>query len=533
MTHPTDVDVLIVGAGPTGLSFACLLAQLGVRFRIIEKNKTITERSKALAVQARTLELFEYLELADKAVEMGHPAEGLDLVIRGKSRASFDLSSYGQGLTKYPYVLILEQNKTEKLLLDKLESLGGKVEWQRELVDLTQHPESVTAEVTAQEKIETIRAKYLVAADGARSSVRSFLQLPFEGGTYENHFLLGDLKITGPVSRKHITLCLSQYGFAGFFPMYGTDRFRAIGGLSDEISEKQKDNYEVVAEEIKRQAQLPIEISDPRWISTYKLHHRNVLHFKVQRCFFAGDAAHIHSPAGGQGMNTGIQDAFNLAWKLAFALSGRATPSILNTYHEERFPIARKLIHSTDRVFSFVTKRGFIFTWCRLFLMPPVVKFLVSRDAFRSWIFRVVSQTGINYRSTSLTYHHVSEEGRCQAGDRFIHSPVIPGSFFIAYLVGEQEIQQKVMVLLERYLGDQVKIYTLDKSADLHSVLHSFGIHKDGILIVRPDGYVGFSEDALDLKSLQHYLSRFFIAKGAPQEKRPDDKEAFPFESFI
>jgi 2-polyprenyl-6-methoxyphenol hydroxylase-like FAD-dependent oxidoreductase len=532
MTHPTDVDVLIVGAGPTGLTMACLLVQFGVTFRIIEKKITITEHSKALAVQARTLELFEQLDLTEKALAEGHPAEGLDLVAEGKLRASIDLRKYGRGMTKYPYVLILAQDKTEKILVDKLENFGKKIEWQRELVELTQHPDYVEAFVAGREKIETIRARYLVAADGARSAVRTFLHLPFEGGTYDSRFLLADIQVQGPLSRRHISLCLSKRGFAGFFPMYGVDRFRAIGLLPDDLPKAAEDNFEVIAEEIRKQSELPIEVSDPRWFSAYRLHHRCVKRFKEQRCFFAGDAAHIHSPAGGQGMNTGIQDAFNLAWKLSYVLSGKAQPKILETYHEERYPIARKLIHSTDQVFSFATNHRPFVRWYLLNLMPPILGLLSKSDFFRTKFFRLVSQIGIHYRESSLVQQGFPARGCLRAGDRF-YQPGAQDGLFQAFLVGGQEAQKHTMDVLENFFENRIRLYTLDKRPDLHTILQSFGIYKDGLILVRPDGYVCFCSEGLDINQLLKYLNRFYYEKGSQVENRPDRKEVFPFESFF
>lgn len=532
MTHPTDVDVLIVGAGPTGLTMACLLAQFGIKFRIIEKNKGLTERSKALAVQARTLELFEQLDLTEKAIEQGHPAEGLDLIVEGKPRVSIDLRKYGLGLTKYPYVLILAQDRTEKLLSDKLESFGKKVEWQRELVELVQRPEFVEAYVAGGERMETVRAKYLVAADGARSSVRTFLQLPFEGGTYENRFLLADIQVQGPISRRHVSLCLSERGFAGFFPMYGEDRFRAIGLLMDDLPKSEERTYELIVREINMQSELPLKISDPRWFSSYKLHHRCVNRFKEQRCFFAGDAAHVHSPAGGQGMNTGIQDAYNLAWKLSYVLSGKAHPKILETYHEERHPIARKLIHGTDQVFAFVTSQRPYVRWMRLHLLPSILNLMSKFDFFRSFVFKLVSQIGIQYRQSSLTQQCFSTAGALRSGDRFCQSGCQDGMFH-AFLVGGQEAQKHAMDVLEKFFESRVKCHTLDKRPELHTILQSFGIYRDGLILVRPDGYVCYCGDALDINQLLKYLNRFYFEKGSRVENRPDRKEAFPFESFI
>jgi 2-polyprenyl-6-methoxyphenol hydroxylase-like FAD-dependent oxidoreductase len=531
MTHQTDVDVLIVGAGPTGLTLACLLAKYGVKFKIIEKNKTITTRSKALAVQARTLELFEQLGIAKKAVEQGHAAEGLDLMVQGKLRATMDLRAFGAGLTKYPYVLILEQCKTEQLLLERLHASGSEVEWQKELVELQQHPNFVTATVQHLGNLETVRAKYLVAADGARSAVRTMLRLPFEGETYENHFLLADVAIRGEISRRHITLCLSQKGFAGFFPMYGTDRFRAIGILPERMWENVEKEFPAIAKKIEEQAQLPMTISDPLWISAYKLHHRSLERFKEQRCFFAGDAAHVHSPAGGQGMNTGIQDSFNLAWKLRWVLTGSAHESLLETYHEERFPIAKKLLRTTDQVFSFVTSRRAFLRFSRLYMLAPVIKIMTKGVRFRLFAFKTISQIGISYPQCKLSEQSFNSSAAHRAGDRLC-AEVLDGGFQ-AYMVGGQEVQQDFSHLLQCYFEEKIKVYTLEKNPEVQAVLQSFGIDKDGLVLVRPDGYAAYCSDGFDSKALQSYLNRFFSPMHVYRKREFEKKEHLSFENFI
>jgi len=533
MTHPTDVDVLIVGAGPTGLTLACLLAQFGVNFKIIEKNSAITEHSNAIAIQARTLELLEQLDLAEIAIGQGYTADGLNLVARGKVRASFDLHEYGNGLTKYPFVLVLEQNKTEKLLVDKLESFGKKVEWQHELIDLAQHSDSVSVSIAQGMKITDLRAKYIVAADGAHSVVRSLLRLPFDGDSFENRFLLADVQIQGPISRQRISLCLSPSGFSAFFPMPGADRFRAISIWPSAASEKQEaGDSSFIASEIRTQAQLPLSISDLRWFSVYRTHHRNVRHFKEQRCFFAGDAAHVHSPAGGQGMNTGIQDAFNLAWKIFYVFSGRAQAKLLETYHDERFPVARNLIRILDKVFLMATDKRPAFRWFKLVLAPSFLKLASHFVAFRTRAFKLISQIGVQYYECSLNHQAFLTKGVLRAGDRFYLSGCPPGKFR-AFMVGPPGTQEHAKNLLEKFFENEITFYTLDKRPDLHSILQTFGIHKDGFILIRPDGYVCYCSEGLDLNSLLNYLNRYFFEKGSYQETDRDQKEAFPFESFI
>jgi len=531
MTHQTDVDVLIIGAGPTGLTMACLLAQFGVKFRIIDKNKGITTRSKALGVQARTLELFEQLGITEKAIAMGYPAKGMDMFVQGKRKAGISLDAFGRGITKYPFMLILEQCKTEKLLLDKLNSLGGEVEWQKELVELKQQVQSVTATLTHFEHIEEVRAKYLVAADGSKSTVRTLLKVPFMGGTYENRFLLGDIAIEGPISREHITLCLSDQGFAGFFPMIGEDRYRAIGILPDELKGTEDENAARVFSEIRKQSHLDLKISDPHWISSYKIHHRSVPHFQELNCFFAGDAAHVHSPAGAQGMNTGIQDSFNLAWKLQLVLHGQAQEKLLKTYHEERYPLAQKLIRTTDQIFSFVTNPNYFIRRLRLLMLPNTFRFLITNSHVRNFIFKLLSQTGIRYRKSSLSEQNFLSEADFKAGDRSCH--VSTDGCFHAFILGEPRAQEQITIMLEKYFEGKIRVYTLNKSMDITAILQDFGITRDGLVLVRPDGYAAYCAEGLDGIALKKYLDRYFLSKDIQLQKDFEEKEGFPFESFI
>jgi 2-polyprenyl-6-methoxyphenol hydroxylase-like FAD-dependent oxidoreductase len=500
MTQPTDIDVLIVGAGPTGLTLACLLAKYGVSFRIVDRNKTTTDRSKALGIQARTLELYEQLGITAKALEQGHPATGLDLIVRGKRRAHVPLQAYGRGLTKYPYVLILEQSKTEHLLIEKLQALGHKVDWQHELIEVQAHPECVTVGLGHFERAVTLRAKYVVGADGAGSCLRHLLKIPFMGGTYENRFMLADVAMESSLSTEHVSLCLSAKGFAGFFPMVGTDRYRAIGTLSDRTPAVADAQFEVIAPQIQEQAAVPMHLSRPEWISTYKLHHRHAARFRVGRCFLAGDAAHVHSPAGAQGMNTGIQDAFNLAWKLNLVLNGTASENLLNTYQEERLPFAKTLVHTTDRVFGFVTNRHPLLHWLRLYVAPVLISWLTKLPVAQKFVFTMVSQIRIHYRKSSLSRH---------GGQRFQEYDFSDGGFH-AFMMGSPEDQASAAALLRRHLGSQVKIHTLATYGDLHRLFLRYQVPQDGLILVRPDQYVAYISREIDLPDLANYLKRYF-----------------------
>jgi 2-polyprenyl-6-methoxyphenol hydroxylase-like FAD-dependent oxidoreductase len=319
-----NTEVIIVGAGPTGLSLACQLIRYGIDFVVVEKNETVTPFSKAIGVQARTLEIYDQLGLAQRAVQQGTIASRVRLIEGGEIRGEMHLANFGKDLSQFPFMLMLEQSKNEELLYAFVRSHNQDVFWKTELESFSQDESGVTAEVkTASGESQTIRGKYLVGCDGAKSVVRHELGLTFEGSTFERLFYVADARVDWEFPHDALHVCLAREVFVAFFPMPGEDRYRIVGTFPE--SKNQEDgevDYEEIEQEIKEQAKLALEISDVRWFSLYKVHSRRVNKFSEGKCFVAGDAAHIHSPAGAQGMNTGIQDAYNLAWKLAFVING-------------------------------------------------------------------------------------------------------------------------------------------------------------------------------------------------------------------
>lgn len=517
MTQSTDIDVLIVGAGPTGLTMACLLAQYGIQFRIVEKRPGTTDKSKALGVQARTLELFEQLEIADLAVAQGEPAKAVNFFMNGRRKIRLDINNLGDGLTRYPYMLVLEQSKTEKLLDDRLRELHGQVEWQTELIDLQQGKNCVKLSLCHFGKVETVKARYVVAADGPHSIVRSTLQVPFVGGTYEHRYLLVDAVVEGNLPTGEFSVCFSKEGFAAFFPFQTSSHFRALAELSERRRDNEEPAFEEVARDVKRESAMKIQMSDPEWISTYKLHHRCVQKFQAQRCFFAGDAAHVHSPLGAQGMNTGIQDAFNLAWKLSWVLNGFAHESLLQTYHAERAPVARRLIRTTDQLFKFVVERETAVQWIRLHIFPYFMQGLFRLRSWRQWVFKMISQTHISYPPHGLNHQAVHHRAECRAGQRFPHL-LLNGDIkvdcndgkFHAFASGSTEDRYLVQKILSEFLGPQVLLHTLERGAEMPAILAAFGLQKEGLILLRPDQYVMYVSDVLDPAHLMNHLRIHF-----------------------
>ncbi len=396
-----EPKILIVGAGPTGLILATWLAKAGIPFRIVEKNDGPGQASRAMAVQARTLEFYRQLGFADEVVSRGIPVARGHLRKGGRKIATFNFENFGKGLSPFPFVLSFPQDEHEKFLVDLLAGMGIHVEWSTSLTSFTQNEKGVRAQIHTSRGPETLDVQYICGCDGAHSAVRQTLNLGFPGGTYERLFYVADVHLrTGPIN-EDINFCLGPDFLLVIFPIRTTGQHRLIGVVPDLPKKPEDITFEDVRDSAEYMAD--VRVDKVNWFSTYKVHHRVAEHFRVARAFICGDAGHIHSPAGGQGMNTGIGDAVNLAWKLAAVVSGRASTEILDSYEPERLTFARSLVATTDRAFTGVAGRGLLSEFVRGFLMPYVFPALVQLPSTRRDLFRLASQIGIEYRKSPLS----------------------------------------------------------------------------------------------------------------------------------
>jgi 2-polyprenyl-6-methoxyphenol hydroxylase-like FAD-dependent oxidoreductase len=505
-------DVLIVGAGPTGLALACQLIRYGIDFVVVDKKETTTPYSKAIGVQARTLEIYEQIGLADKLIALGAVAEKARMFAGGKMRGEAEFKSLGDGLSPYPYILLVEQGLHEKVLYDHIKTAGKDVRWETELVGLSQDEAGIKAEIrSANDESQTIEAKYLVGCDGAKSLVRHSLGLEFSGSTFERMFYVADVKIEWEYGHDALQVFLMRNSLLAFFPMVGDKRYRIVGTFPEEFSKDEGDVlYAEIEEQIKEDAELHLDITDVNWFSTYKVHTRHVNKFSVGRCFLAGDSAHIHSPAGAQGMNTGIQDGYNLAWKLAWVLRGNSSGELLNTYNEERLPNAVQLTKTTDRFFGLVASPEPLLVFTRLYVFPYIAQFLFSLDAVKKFVFPRVSQIQINYEDDSLSRQ--TGKFAVKAGDRMPWFEIDGRSIYddlreplfhlIIFHDGKSEIAP---------LPDLDKVW--DGKIDSHShslfphIAETFGCDRSFIVVLRPDNYIGLISDDLSPERVRGYLT--------------------------
>jgi 2-polyprenyl-6-methoxyphenol hydroxylase-like FAD-dependent oxidoreductase len=507
-----NTDLIIIGAGPTGLSLACQCIRYGIDFVVVEKNATVTPYSKAIGVQARTLEVYDQIGLADPAIERGTIASRVRLIEGGEVRGEMNLGNFGKDLSEYPYMLMLEQSKNEKLLYEFVLSHGRDVSWNTELENFSQDETGVTAQVKLPSgESQTIRGKFLAGCDGASSPVRHGLGLTFEGSTFERLFYVADARVEWDLPHDALHVCLAKEVFVAFFPMPGENRYRVVGTFPESKNEEQGEVlYEEIEQEIKHQVKLDLELSDVRWFSLYKVHSRRVNKFSNGRCFLAGDSAHIHSPAGAQGMNTGIQDAYNLAWKIALVVKGIASEELLDTYNEERLANAQRLLESTDRMFEFAAGSNWLMSFIRTTIFPPVAGFVASLESVSKRMFPLISQIGINYRNAALSDHTDDEPDDVKAGDRLPYFLVDGESVFDKLkepkfhllLFSNSDRGNACEQILGKF-GDLIDCHVIPITDRVREI---FEREDDFCVFLRPDNYIAFISSEISARVVDEYL---------------------------
>jgi len=502
-----DCEILVIGAGPTGLVLALWLAKLGVKVRIIDKTAEPGTTSRALAVQARTLELYRQLDLADPVIAMGNKVPAVNLWVTGKPAARLSFETIGSELTPYSFLQIFPQDQHERLLIDRLLGFGVSVERRTELIGFVEEGDRVTARLQGPDGREAIcEASYIAGCDGARSKVRETIGTGFPGGTYRQIFYVADVDAAGPAVDGELHVDLDEADFLAVFPLAGRGRARLIGTVRDERADHADTlKFEDVSDRAINH--LKVQVERVNWFSTYHVHHRVTEHFRRGRAFLLGDAAHIHSPAGGQGMNTGIGDAINLAWKLAAVLAGRAPDSLLDSYEAERIGFARRLVSTTDRVFSFVTAEGRIADIVRTRIAPALFPKAIAFEAVREFIFRTVSQITLNYRDKPLS---AGAAGHVHGGDRLPWVPINGADNFapLTAMNWQVHVYGEVGAKLAGWCADNdVSLHAFDWRPEHHAV----GLARSATYLLRPDTYVALADASGAPAALERYFAEHRI----------------------
>jgi 2-polyprenyl-6-methoxyphenol hydroxylase-like FAD-dependent oxidoreductase len=519
-----DTDVLIVGAGPTGLMLANQLARRGIRFEIIDRHAGHAQQTRAMAVHARTLEIYAKLGIADEAVARGAIGTGANMWAGGKWRANIPIGDIGQGLSPFPFVLMLGQDENEYILGDKLKQLGARVQWSTELLSFEQRSDCVDVVLKQPDGAQRhMKAAWVAGCDGSHSIVRDANGIGFPGAPYEHTFFVADTEAVGPMRPNELNVYLSREGFHLFFPMRGTDRWRVIGILPPELRARDDVTFEQVVPSVRAQAGNALTFKSCLWFSTYRIHHRAAERFREGRCFLLGDAAHIHSPMGGQGMNTGLQDAYNLAWKLALVVQGRADPALLDTYAQERMPVAKQLLETTDRAFQLVVADTWIARVLRTKIIFRVAAFAMTIESVRKRAFYTLSQTGIRYPRSALSETLGKPSGAApRAGDRFpwLHLRMRPDGPVEDLYQALDDIRFDLLVfgepapigaaLAER--KEAMRIHSIPVEPPNDAELAKAGIVSPSFYLLRPDGHVWLCGPASEIGAVEQYLSRWLRA---------------------
>lgn len=508
-------QVLIVGAGPTGLVLAISLARHGVPFRIIDANSGPGEQSRAMGVHARTLEFYRQFGFAEQVVAEGIASDTVHLRQRdrkGRSREllSFTFAEFGEGLSPYPFVLTYAQDVHERLLLRELDRLGVHVEWNASLESFAEGGADIGATILHQGgDPQEARFAFLCGCDGARSKVRSVLNIGFGGGTYEQPFYVADVKLVEHVDTD-LYMNLGARILALMMPVRTSGTHRLIGLVPPELANKADLSFEDIRRDVEEL--VGIHVGEVNWFSRYRVHHRVADHFRIGRSFLLGDAGHIHSPVGGQGMNTGIGDAVNLGWKLASVMRGDADTALLDSYEPERIRFARTLVATTDGVFAPMIASGAQGEIIRRVVAPLAGIAVAHLKAVRELAFETVSQIKVEYEGSPLSQ---GKAGKVAGGDR------------LPWVVLAEDRDNFAPL---QTLDWQVHVYGRPESLFLKAAesqgltVHGFewtssagraGLKQNAAYLIRPDGYVGLALPQQDGEALASYCRRIGLRRAS------------------
>ncbi len=540
MSLPTHVDVTVVGAGPTGLTLACELARRGLSCALVEARPEREELSKALGVHARTLEVFEDLEIARRAVARGRKLSGANIYSDGERVAKVTLDTLE---SRYAYVLILPQHETEKLLEERLTELGGTVHRGARATRLRSYPDRVELDVESGGETAVITSSWLVGCDGAHSFVRQALEIDFEGAGYAEEFALADVALDWDRDPNAAHAFLGGDGLVAVFPLPADGRARIVTDVDE--SDPGELTADLFAAIMERRGVGEVGLADLGWTTRFRVHRRLAAQYRSGRCFLAGDAAHVHSPVGGQGMNTGIQDGYNLGWKLASVILGHVKEELLDSYEAERRPVAKATLRGTD----FATRLGMMNQPLARAIRGRVASFLTSLAPVRDRITRTVAELDVNYRRSPIVAEDVDRGSFTGTlGDRIVFSrgpkpgdrcPDAPTDDDFAHVHGwlrgphaslfvfaseprEAGDASLAAHAIRGATGGTVKPIVVVPDPSIAEMLRwnggvivdtsgevarLFGAALGCLYLIRPDGYVAFRADRLDARSVTNYLS--------------------------
>ena len=526
-------EVLVLGAGPTGLMAGLLLRRCGVDVRVIDKRAEPSSESRAGVMSARSVELFASLGLAEQVFAHGVPNSDFDIYAGGKLAGGFHFDHAHAVDTPFQFITMIPQAGTEAVLIEALAEAGLQVERGLEAVAFRQDAQGVCVDVKGADGApKQIQAAYLLGADGAHSLVRHGLGLAFEGAKYPQGFLLGDVQVDWDLPDKRFRVFLNGDRLGLYVPFQGQGTARV---MTTDLNPPPTDDQAWSALKLadlqagfEAAAGRPVRLHDPVWLTRFSSQHRVVDRYRVGRVFVAGDAAHIHSPAGGQGMNTGLQDAANLAWKLAAVLKRGAGDALLDTYQAERLPVAHHVLELSDRMFDVSASQSGWRAKLRDALAPLLVGPATQLDRVQDMAFRALSQIDVNYAEGRPSK---ADGTGPRAGDRAPDAPVrrgldvfelIAGYGFTALALSRKRLDMatadRLAAELDALPGAACRIvarletprHSRVERVERAEVFDRYGLDADeaqALLLVRPDGFVAWRAGDLDVAACRTALS--------------------------
>ena len=544
----SEVDVLVVGGGPTGLMAAAGLTTAGVTCRVVDQAPARPGTSRALVVHARSLELLAKLGVAERLVARGRRSVRARTYVNRRPAVQVTFGAGGgSDDTPFPFALFVSQVETERVLDEYLAARGVCVDRPVTLADFAADAAGVRARLRrADGSDEEVRARYLVGCDGAHSAVRKAAGIAFDGAPYPQHFILADLDVEGLGEEGAIHVFVGREGLLAGFPMGAPGQYRLIASRAETVpadaGAPTLDEFRALAASV---CPYPLTLHAPRWLARFRLHHRLAARYRAGPVFLAGDAAHIHSPAGGQGMNTGLQDAANLAWKLALVVQGRAPERLLDSYDAERRPVGRRLLRTTDRLFAVAVARNPLALAAAGTLLPRIAPMLLGQSALRDRAFRFLSQLDIAYPRSPVVHEEpgagearfhggpaaghrapdapLARSGRAQCATLFARmtgpahhllvfagrdaASVPPEASALAALAASCGGMVEIHGIAGRHPTGEVQDAAAVSCVDVSDIAHErYGLRGPGYYLVRPDGHVALRVPSLDPAPLREHL---------------------------
>ena len=519
------IDVLVIGAGPTGMMMAAEVARHGLSCRIIDKGRSYADRSRAVGIQARTMEIFGHLKIAKDFLAKGLQIQAADPISHFQRLAQIPLSTVH---SPYPFVLSLEQAETEEILARYAATLGVRIEKGIECVQLTQNAHKVEVVLQKSGKEEKVKASWVIGCDGAHSQVRKQLGLAFEGKAFADIFSLADVHIHWDYPHNEVSVFLNAKGFLAAIPLPEPNCYRLIFQLlrcRDLLRNHKTLPYGQVSKELVKEPSLPeienllqeyagqkIYLADPIWMANFHINSRMTKTYQKERVFLAVDAAHIHSPLGAQGMNTGLQDVFNLAWKLALVHKNKASSELLKTYDLERHRVGKTILKTTEYASYMATLHNPIAIWFRNHLLS----FLNRFSCIRKSLARRISQTAIHYQRSFI----VVDKGHFQgprAGSRVPNVPLLfQGKPSDLYTIWSGSIAFQMLVFngpksVQRFGSKFISVILITPSIDPTGEAHQIYAAKTScVYIIRPDGYIGYRSKRIDESEIETFFNSIF-----------------------